>query len=74
MSHFSFPSPFFLLKRSEQTISGKIQRSPSAQLDEAFSEMDTLVSLIEPLYVSPSHFTTPHIQFVVNPLLFSVSL
>ncbi|XP_039549893.1 phosphofurin acidic cluster sorting protein 1a isoform X1 [Pimephales promelas] len=31
-----------LSPRSEQTISGKIQRSPSAQLDEAFSEMDTL--------------------------------
>ncbi|XP_056117963.1 phosphofurin acidic cluster sorting protein 1a isoform X3 [Rhinichthys klamathensis goyatoka] len=31
-----------LSPRSEQTITGKIQRSPSAQLDEAFSEMDTL--------------------------------
>ncbi|XP_051732536.1 phosphofurin acidic cluster sorting protein 1a isoform X2 [Ctenopharyngodon idella] len=28
--------------RGEQTVSGKIQRSPSAQLDDAFSEMDTL--------------------------------
>ncbi|XP_048022365.1 phosphofurin acidic cluster sorting protein 1a isoform X3 [Megalobrama amblycephala] len=28
--------------RGEQTVSGKIQRSPSAQMDDAFSEMDTL--------------------------------
>ncbi len=56
-----FTHPFFLMKRAEQTVSGKIQRSPSANMDDAFSEMDTLVRLVACLYL-------PLSQSVVKPI------
>ncbi len=56
-----FTHPFFVMKRAEQTVSGKIQRSPSANTDDAFSEMDTLVRLVACLYL-------PLSQSVVKPI------
>uniref|UniRef100_A0A671Q2N3 Phosphofurin acidic cluster sorting protein 1-like n=1 Tax=Sinocyclocheilus anshuiensis TaxID=1608454 RepID=A0A671Q2N3_9TELE len=49
-----------LSPRAEQTVSGKIQRSPSAHMDDTFSEMDTLVRLVACLYL-------PLSQSVVKP-------